>query len=639
VSGVVASSMGGALTGLHIVVTPAIGGALPAVTTTADGRYSVPSVPLGPGSVSVTGSAPQCTFPDTALFTLFADTVTANVIVRCHGATGYIAGIVNNPVNGGPITGSITVTPSGQPALGPYALSENGQFFLGVPLPVTNGSAGTGSGMITVAGSLPFGCTAPAPLAYNGLGNGDTITVSMSLSCLSGTLNLNISTVPGVEPVVMLSGPPTSGPPTPYYVSSQTLKGLVPGTYTASLPARDVTFDTILGTYGLGTLTGSPAFVAPGGSATITAAYVARGGSGQAWLASGGRATGYTPANLANGASSGRAISVGGAPRSVAFDTAGNLWLAVGSQVVEYAASTLPLTSGAYTPPSSATWSFTLPGTAAAAAGLAFDAASNLWVADVHNARIYEYAASTLASNAGSPAPQLTISSTGPNGAHQYLQAPFRMAFDGNGRLWVADTIAHAALGSTQLATSGAPVPIAVSTVTAFPGGGPYALAFDEVGYDLWLGGASAEGPPGQDSGLFATVEFSAPPYGTDSVPLIVGSFPAAPFPSGTGPASPPVVDMAFYAAGGVWVLGNNSLVDFTLVLGRMRQPALPVTAVSGVTAFAFDVTSLYLPLIGGASRAASHRPVSISSRVVRRPGNKGVHNAIHGPGQGQRRE
>ena len=110
IAGTVTSIVAGAISGATVTVTPANGTALPSVTTTGAGAYSVSSVPVGAGAgtVAVTGLPSACT-----------------------PATGHYSGLTS----GGTVTTNITVTciPSGTAvtscgtieASGTYALTSN----------------------------------------------------------------------------------------------------------------------------------------------------------------------------------------------------------------------------------------------------------------------------------------------------------------------------------------------------------------------------------------------------------------------------------------------------------------------------------------------------------------------------------
>src|SRR2546422_3575484 len=92
--------------------------------------------------------------------------------------------------------------------------------------------------------------------------------------------------------------------------------------------------------------------------------------------------------------------------------------------------------------------------------GLAFDADGNLWVANLGARNVVAFNPAQRAA-AGSPAPQIVLSSTGIS-----LSLPVGLAFDAEGSLWVvggAGTLTKFA--RTSLGASGAPEPSARLTI------------------------------------------------------------------------------------------------------------------------------------------------------------------------------
>jgi streptogramin lyase len=109
---------------------------------------------------------------------------------------------------------------------------------------------------------------------------------------------------------------------------------------------------------------------------------------------------------------------------------------------------------------------------------LAFDPAGDLWVANENTATLVELTRAQLATP--NPVPSVTILSA--SGA---LANPFGMAFDRGGNLWVVGNHVGQVFEYTkgQLAESGAPTPR--TTIANFPGT-PLSDAFDPSG-DLWV--------------------------------------------------------------------------------------------------------------------------------------------------------
>lgn len=88
------------------------------------------------------------------------------------------------------------------------------------------------------------------------------------------------------------------------------------------------------------------------------------------------------------------------------------------------------------------------------AASLAFDAAGNLWVADPGNNRVLRFPVSSLAANPQSPPPADTVLGQNTFGSNQlpgsrsltnlsFLEAPTGIAFDAQGNLYAADQLAR----------------------------------------------------------------------------------------------------------------------------------------------------------------------------------------------------
>jgi sugar lactone lactonase YvrE len=113
---------------------------------------------------------------------------------------------------------------------------------------------------------------------------------------------------------------------------------------------------------------------------------------------------------------------------------------------------------------------------------LAFDAAGALWVSDNQTNRIAKYGPAKLAAS-GIPAPDVIIDSVPGS-----LNIPAGLAFDADGRLWVANTGGRTLLAFTpaQLAAGGAVSPAIVITPSSRSVTLPTGLAFDATGA-LWV--------------------------------------------------------------------------------------------------------------------------------------------------------
>jgi hypothetical protein len=168
------------------------------------------------------------------------------------------------------------------------------------------------------------------------------------------------------------------------------------------------------------------------------------------------------------------------AARAMAFDSADNLWVAMGCEdrVVRISAEHLRQ-SGTVTPTQ------VLTGVEFPSA-LAFDAAGNLWVAaDGPNGTLHQYSAAQLGGGATAPAQSISIIATGSATAGSVEH----LAFDASGNLWatIEANYNFGKLTAAQLTGAGArslaPVNHVSIGVTALPQG----PAFDETGR-LWFG-------------------------------------------------------------------------------------------------------------------------------------------------------
>ncbi|MGH9089973.1 MAG: hypothetical protein ACRDZR_01110 [Acidimicrobiales bacterium] len=209
-------------------------------------------------------------------------------------------------------------------------------------------------------------------------------------------------------------------------------------------------------------------------------------------------------------------------PAYMAFDSAGDLWVAnyMGNTVVEYTPAQLAQSgsptpavtisgpencSTATTPPFSPT--DVLAVGLCGPTGLSFDASGDLWVTNVFNASLVEYTPAQLA-HTGSPTPTVGIATTNWTTfatAPHSLRTPLDDTVDAAGNLWVSNvTVTRPTTtgGSlveytpAQLAHTGAPTPAVTigstgatfTSTTPVPGtlSGAAGLEFDTTG-NLWV--------------------------------------------------------------------------------------------------------------------------------------------------------
>ncbi len=195
-------------------------------------------------------------------------------------------------------------------------------------------------------------------------------------------------------------------------------------------------------------------------------------------------------------------------PASGAFDSSGSLWIAATSTVVEFSKDQLAKAEAddadaLTTPtPNVTITGFTSP------AGVAFDAAGNLWVANADT--VVMFSPAQLAADDTEVLDAVTIRADGV-GDDRSLNGPTGVAFDAAGNLWVSSTGNSTVVKFTpaQLAASGNPAPdVTISANarailgTSVSLNSPEGLAFDNSG-DLWV----ANVPSNADDG--SLVRFS----------------------------------------------------------------------------------------------------------------------------------
>lgn len=188
-------------------------------------------------------------------------------------------------------------------------------------------------------------------------------------------------------------------------------------------------------------------------------------------LASSGSTPGRTVIRTKAGSLSG--------PTGLAFDAHRRLWVVnnQGGTLVRF--DPAQLAAGG---PQAAAAVLTLPGSPSS---LAFDAGGSLWVSDNRRSVITMYPAAQLAIS-GSPVPAATLTAT------DSLSNPVGMAFDAAGNLWVANTgnDTVAAFAPAQLASGGAAEPHVVLSSSRGSLDLPVGLAFDDGG-SLWVVGGT----------------------------------------------------------------------------------------------------------------------------------------------------
>ncbi len=297
----------------------------------------------------------------------------------------------------------------------------------------------------------------------------------------AGSLTVTITASAGVTPSVAVSGP--AG----YRQSlsaTQTLSGIAVGSYTVTA-ALVVVPNPIVATVDTATVTGGAATVSAGATATASVSYAARPGSGALWVANAPNALAatvlaYAAAQLAAStqAAPTTALATEGGQLGAAFDASGTLWLSTPNVIGAVPADQLA-TSGI---PSFAVILGATGGSLNFPAALAFDASGTLWVANNGGNTVVAFAPNQLTTS-GSPTPAVTLSSTGGS-----LNGPIGVAFDASSNLWVANNGGNTVVEFTasQLGSTGGPTPAVTLSATAGSLNGPAGLAFDASG-TLWV--------------------------------------------------------------------------------------------------------------------------------------------------------
>jgi sugar lactone lactonase YvrE len=402
----------------------------------------------------------------------------------------------------------------------------------------------------------------------------------------TGTLTVAVAAPTGVTPTITINGP---GGFMKAINETTTLSGLATGQY--SIVAAPVSLPGLtVGSIIAGTVSGSPVDLTAGMAAKASVGYAPRPGSGGFWIAQSYYAnptvTRYSAAQLDSSTSAPAATTVAidsCCPSGIAFDSAGNVWLALQSsnEVAEYRADQL----GASGDPAAAVILSEPAGTNPLA--VAFDPSGNLWVSNSVASTVVEFAHSQLRVS-GSPTPAVTIGAV--NGSLAY---PEGLAFDRAGNLWVAnwDSGTVVSFAPSQRLTSGTPTPAVTLSAVNNSIGLPIGLAFDAQG-NLWVSNQSNS----------SVVEFSAADLISTGAPN-----PAVLL---QGPIAAPR-GLAFDDSGNLWLAGYPSVVEFPA--SQLRGSGTPIAQVtlSGASAsnaagVAFDPPPGNLPLYasGVAARA-----------------------------------
>lgn len=295
----------------------------------------------------------------------------------------------------------------------------------------------------------------------------------------NGDLAVAVTGLPtGIDASVTVTGP---GGLSRAVTKTSTLQDLTVGSYSVSVaPVTDGSAIAPVGYDGIASV--GAVNVLGGATASTTAIYHRRPGSGAMWIAtygSGPLVVGYQSGALAIASSSPDVVidAVDQVGEDLAVDGSGDIWVSTAAgHIYEYRADSLAV-------PGTPSPNVTLDVARKVLTGLAFDGSGNLWVADVNAARLLMFTASQI-STGGALTPSVTIGSTGGS-----LDRPLSLAFDASGNLWVSNLNASTvvAYSPAQLAAGGSPTPSVTISSDPTPSlAQPYGLAFDASG-DLWV--------------------------------------------------------------------------------------------------------------------------------------------------------
>jgi sugar lactone lactonase YvrE len=425
----------------------------------------------------------------------------------------------------------------------------------------------------------------------------------------TGSLTVTITAGDGTTPQVVISGPNAY---TKTISSTQTLTGLTVGSYTITADSA-VGPDSVVGSIiDTGTVTGSPASVTHGTTATATVSYAMKYRVGGLWIANNNsdtnpdlsanqlRKTGTdTAASLLFTAVTG--------PAGLAIDASGNMWESSFSddKIVMYTPAERNAGAGASP-------SITITSTGITDAEcITFDSHGNLWIAN-RSGGLVAFSAAQLAATGTQNTPLSTIQ-TG-----SVLVRPEMIAFDANGNGWVADEGGHhvVELSAAQLAATGTSTPTPIDTI-----GGPALASTEAVAFDangnLWV---ASDNSTNNTLVEYTPAQLTA---GGAPTPTTIITLPSSAFAFG----------MAFDSRGTLWVSDDNNGVMLGYTAAQLATTGTPtpiaVTVPIGGSGFAPEQPAFdpYSTAIGTSMRRV-RSPVTGLSRVSRRANPNRVRRA-----------
>jgi hypothetical protein len=438
--------------------------------------------------------------------------------------------------------------------------------------------------VFALAGCMDQSSTAPDVSA--------AATVEGRAHLLSGSLAITV-TATGVKAIpVAVTGPDGF---VRIVAATTTLSGIPVGSYRITA-LSGILPNAIVSTVDVGTVTGSPATVTAGATATASVAFAPQPGTGGLWAVEGQNSTAtaveFTAAQLLSSGTPTPAVTLSG-PGTItsaglaAFDANGNLWLEDSTAIRKYPVAELAA-SGSPTAAVAITGSYLPQG--GNFGGMAFDHGGNLWVSGIQLSTgvgfLIKYTPAQLAAG-GNIAPAVVLTPSDSNAVQG-------LAFDASDNLWLVGytpaltnstlmkiTPAERAASGTLSAADTLVLPI-VQPATAFT------PALDATG-NLWVTVFSATG-----GGNLMEVSRTQLTKKGSVTPVITITLPGAIFYPWT---------LVFDNSGDAWISddsGINGIVELTPAQLRTSGTPTPKVIIgAGIywSPLAFDPHAADLPL------------------------------------------
>ncbi len=422
-----ASSLGGGLPNVHVIVTPTNASALPSVKTDSTGAYAVANVPVGNGGVAVSTLPSNCQVPTARSYT---------------GVAGSAATTVNVTVTCAPLTGNLTVTIS-----------------------APNGATPS----VSVSGPKGFTKTLVRDTTFTGITPG-AYAISAKKYTHSGLLvdSVFAATISSIHDTVVAGHTATT-------TVTYAVQGGSGSLWVASYANTQVLEFGASQLQASGSVTPAVNLNVAGNYGAPTA--LAFDSAGNAWIMAANFLWELPPALLTQNGSPISPIVINSTAfngnESMAFDAAGNVWVSnfIVNTVVGFHANQLTA-SGSVTPAAIITGpALNEP------VPLAFDKNGTLWVGNLGATNVLGY----------SPAQQVTGSPTPITIAVSGVPSIEAVAGDPKSGLWVGGSGHLAAFSASQLTTSGSPTPaVAIALNAPYNTSRLTGITFDNQG-NAWV--------------------------------------------------------------------------------------------------------------------------------------------------------